>query len=161
MKKKLLIAILGVISILVAGLGVVNYNAHKETQEFNAFRKELDKELLKETSEYITTVTENSGTPEYTDWLIEEKGLENSYKYARELSELRIKIINYDVKYEDTLELKKNALNTITSLENTLTTISTFTDTKDAQLLDSLLSSHLKDLKENVKKQNDILKKYN
>jgi hypothetical protein len=161
MNKKLLIAILGVISILVSSLGVVGYNTHKETQEVNAFKKELDKELLKETSEYITTVTEKSGTPEYSDWLIEEKGLENSYKYARELSELKNKIINYDVKYEDTLELKKYALNTITSLDNTLTTISTFTDSKDAKLLDSLLSTYLKHLNENVTKQNDILKKYN
>ncbi|WP_088363455.1 hypothetical protein [Bacillus cereus] len=161
MKKKLLIAILGVISILFAGFSTAGNNVQNETQEFNAFKKELDKELLKETSKYITTVTEKSGTPEYTDWLIEEKGLENSYKYARELSELKNKIINYDVKYKDTLELKKNALNTITDLENTLNVVSTFTDEKDSNLLDSLLSSHIDNLYKNVKKQNDILKKYN
>ena len=56
MKKKLLIAILGAISILFAGFSTVGYNVHNETQEFNAFRKELDKELLKETSKYISII---------------------------------------------------------------------------------------------------------
>ncbi|MCU4969234.1 hypothetical protein CN596_11155 [Bacillus toyonensis] len=132
--------------------------------EFTGFREELDKDffpLLKDTHEHFETVVKKGQSHELASWyVLDEDGLTTNLKYNREIKKIRDRIVNTDVKQEDTIELKKNILNSLSMMESALKTINTFYKDDSSDVLWTTLSFDMDKLNENVEKQNKILGKY-
>ncbi|BCC02801.1 hypothetical protein BCJMU51_4879 [Bacillus cereus] len=161
MKKKLLIGI--VIGIIVATFAFLGYKVSKEANEFTSFREELDKDffpLLKDTHTYFTTVIEKGESYDLEKWYLLEKGMDDNLKFNKDLKAIRERIVNTDVKYKDTLELKKNVLNSLALIETNLKDINTFYKDSNSNLLWNQLGEEIDKLNKNVQKQNEILGKY-
>ncbi|MEM5609285.1 hypothetical protein AAHH76_30190 [Bacillus toyonensis] len=92
--------------------------------------------------------------------MLDEDGLTTNLKYNREIKKIRDRIVNTDVKQEDTIELKKNILNSLSMMESALKTINTFYKDDSSDVLWTTLSFDMDKLNENVEKQNKILGKY-
>ncbi|MEA1011906.1 hypothetical protein CN491_25210 [Bacillus cereus] len=164
MKKKLLIGVLIVVAILGITLAFLVNKANNMKDEFTSFREELDKDffpLLKDTHKHFETVIQKGESYELQNWyLIEDDGMTSNLKYSRKIKDVRDRIVNTDVKNEDTLELKKNVLNSLSLMESALKDINTFYGDDNSHLLWNTLSMDIEKLNQNIKKQNEILGKY-
>ncbi|MFF2242444.1 hypothetical protein ACFVUU_30910, partial [Bacillus thuringiensis] len=86
--------------------------------------------------------------------------MNNTLKYNAKIKEIRDGIVNKDVKNQDTLELKKNVLNSLSLMETALKDINTFYKNENSHLLWDMLSEDTDKLTKNISKQNKILAKY-
>lgn len=164
MKKKILIGVAIVIAIIAITLGFLVNKANNMKTEFTGFREELDKDffpLLKDTHKHFETVTQKGQSNELESWyLLEEDGMTSNLKYSTKVKEIRDRIVNTDVKNDDTVKLKKNVLNSLSLIEDALKNINTFYKVDNSHLLWDKLSEDMDKLKKNVDEQNKILGKY-
>ncbi|BCB39965.1 hypothetical protein TU57_14050 [Bacillus cereus] len=147
----------------MATFAFLGYKVSKEANEFTSFREELDKDffpLLKDTHTYFTTVIEKGESYDLEKWYLLEKGMDDNLKFNKDLKAIRERIVNTDVKYKDTLELKKNVLNSLALIETNLKDINTFYKDSNSNLLWNQLGEEIDKLNKNVQKQNEILGKY-
>ncbi|PEM33815.1 hypothetical protein [Bacillus pseudomycoides] len=162
MKKKILIGVLIVIVIIGVALGFLVNKANNMKSEFTSFREELDNDffpLLKDTHKHFETAIQKGKSHELSTWYTLE-GMNDNLKYNRSIKEVRDKIVNIDVKNEDTIKLQKNVLNSLSLIEKVLSDINVFHKDENSHLLWGELSENMAKLKKNVDKQNEILGKY-
>jgi len=166
MKKKVFISVF----ILLVILGVVSWSAYhqsqKENVDFYTFREYLDKEffpVIHDISDYMVIVAEKNDEFNLGQWNIE-TGFKANLKLKSRLKEAREKIINKDVKYEDTLTLKKHILLYVLETEEILDNIyhlspSAFNLDKIKEFAD-IQSTDMERLTGRMKEINDLLGKY-
>lgn len=163
MKKWLLIGLLVIVAIGGTIISAKIISTKKQTNEFYAFREYLDKEyfpLLEDTRKHISKAGVTTDPFARSDWYVLENGLEENYELNRRLDTAREKIINKDVKYEDTLALKKNILNSITQNKEVLKTVEIYNGIDDVLIYDDLFSKEVDKLSKNIDEMNKILSKY-
>ncbi len=164
MKKKILIGVAIVIAIIAITLGFLVNKANNMKSEFTGFREELDKDffpLLKDTHKHFETVIQKGQSHELENWyLLDEDGMTSNLKYSREIDKIRDRIVNTDVKQKDTIELKKNVLNSLSTMDSALKSINTLYKNDSSDVLWATLGLDIDKLKDNVDKQNKILGKY-
>ncbi|MED3476595.1 hypothetical protein P4520_28540 [Bacillus thuringiensis] len=163
MKKKIFMGALIVIIILGVTLGFLVNKANNMKNEFTGFREELDKDffpLLKDTKEHFEAVVQKGNSYELESWYLTGNGMNNTLKYNAKIKEIRDRIVNKDVKNQDTLELKKNVLNSLSLMETALKDINTFYKNENSHLLWDMLSEDTDKLTKNISEQNKILAKY-
>jgi uncharacterized coiled-coil DUF342 family protein len=163
MKKMLLIGLLVIVAIGGTLLSIKIISANKQTEEFYSFREYLDKEyfpLLEDTRKHITKAGETTDAFARSEWYVLENGIEENFELNKRLDVAKEKIINKDVKYEDTLALKENILNSITQNKKVLKTVETYNGIDDSLIYDELFSEEVDKLSKDIDEMNEILGKY-
>ncbi|WP_043929680.1 hypothetical protein [Bacillus sp. EB01] len=160
MRKIIVRAVLVVVILLAGFIGVFTYQHNKEREDFYAFREYLDEEyfpVLHKFNDHVNSAVENTTYLEYSSWQVE-KGFEENLDIQSELKAAREKIVNRDVKEEDTQDLKKSVLNTITDLEETLDYMyNGLNYSQDFESFDYMFSEEMKDVNDRIDEMNEIL----
>ncbi|WP_433774420.1 hypothetical protein [Bacillus wiedmannii] len=156
MKKKVIIAIVMIIGIIGS---IFVYKEYKAITEFEAFNKQLDKEynpLVLDMIDYFDVVSKHP--LDLSDWYISESGHTDKLNYEDKLRALREEIINTDVHYKDASDLKRNALNTISLLEDCLNTLDTLYS--DDNMMYKILTKDMEKVRKSLSERNEILSRY-
>ncbi|WP_129726354.1 hypothetical protein [Ectobacillus funiculus] len=162
MKKWFLIGALVVVVIFGAFIGVKVHQTNQQKAEFYTFREQLDERffpLLKENQQYFDDLTKHNNGLSLMDWNVKE-GIDTRLKLQKEVKEIREEINNTDLKYQDTLELKQNAINSLALMEEIYRNVELFGNMDGFDLFVQQLPEEINALSENIEKQNKIMSKY-
>ncbi len=167
MKKWIYIVVIVVITI-VATLTIGSlYSKKQQAEEFQKFDDYLQDDyydLIVECYDLFQAAADANEDIELSEWAISEDGDMDSLKLQSRLYDIKEKIINKDLKYEDSLRLKKYALNIIEGSLKSTRLISAYAyeedDYETSEEFDDIFSNSLDSTNKQLDKQNALLDKY-
>jgi peptidoglycan hydrolase CwlO-like protein len=164
MKKKLITVVVVAIISLGVFFGIKINKELKTTSEFVSFRENLDEDyfpLLKESGELFNNASSHLTYFQYTDWQVDQ-GFDQILDLQNRIEDLRKKVINTDLTYQDSLELKKNVLNTLNELDEVLDDIynNYYMDSENYDLMQDRLGMDVEELSGRIEEMNEQLEKY-
>lgn len=99
----------------------------KEKQEFMTFQQFLNEEFFpisKDCFDHLNQAVDELYAFTFTDWYVNDNGKDENLHLQEELEQIEDKVLLEEVKYERALALKKNILDQIESLKDTLQLLS-------------------------------------
>ncbi|MDP1383055.1 hypothetical protein Q8G31_23785 [Priestia megaterium] len=167
MKKWIYIIVVVGITIVATLSGISVYNKKQQAEEFQEFDNYLQNDyydLIVECYDLFQAAADANEDIELSEWAISEDGDMDSLKLQSRLYDIKEKLINKDLKYEDSLRLKKYALNIIEDSLKSTRLISAYAyeedDYETSEEFDDLFSDSLDSTNKLLDKQNALLDKY-